>query len=401
MKNILILTDYFPPFGGPRMAYFVDYLHRNDWKPYVLSIKDMPCGEYFFPIVADIPIVRLEYEKVIPINPKLSIFNRILNFIFIPEKSNEGILSQEIINEIRKEYKYINFDLILTSCSFMLSFFKASNILSRQLNIPWVADLRDIHEQNITKGIQLRGRLRLKRNCLRRNNLLKTASLVTTISEWHSIYLRGKSRKPVYTIYNGYDPDLFYSSTPILSNKFQICYSGSFVDGRDLTIFLDALFLLSTENKINLDKIILQTFGRDPERLSQYDYHYCRKVIRGNNIVPHNQLLEIFNASSILLSLVADANGIMTTKAYEYIASRRPILSIPVADGALKEIIDETNSGLSSGDINEIANFIYNKYCEWETNGFVHNNEFNIKVEKYSRENQSRIQEKLLNKLIE
>lgn len=400
MSKILIITDYYPPYGGPRMAYFSDFLLRRGWYPYIVRIENMPCGEYIFRVSAKIPIISIPYDNIIPTNPKLSLIKRIVNFIFNPEVTNEGHLAKAIVNIVNKELKDIKFDLILTSTSFMLSFFTAAKKLSYMMKTPWVADIRDIHEQNLFVKPTFRRKLRIKRNSIRRSFLLRTASLVTTISDWHTDTLALKRLPTVVTIFNGYDPELFFPAAIKKTKKFIITYTGSMVDGTDMTILLDAILKLTQENKILLQDIMIQTYGRDPERLGEYDYHPCRRIIKANYIIPQNELMEVFASSSILLSLIAESKGMMTTKAYEYIASLRPILSIPVADGSLMKVINETKSGLCSNDINEVADFVLEKYAEWQKYGYVLNNELSPEVLCYSRERQSEIHEDLLKKII-
>lgn len=43
MKNVLIVTYYFPPSGGPgvqRVLKFCTYLLKHGWRPVILTVKD-------------------------------------------------------------------------------------------------------------------------------------------------------------------------------------------------------------------------------------------------------------------------------------------------------------------------------------------------------------------------
>ena len=44
MKKLLLLSYFFPPLGGPgvqRIQKFVKYFPKNNWKPIVLTVKNI------------------------------------------------------------------------------------------------------------------------------------------------------------------------------------------------------------------------------------------------------------------------------------------------------------------------------------------------------------------------
>ena len=62
----------------------------------------------------------------------------------------------------------------------------------------------------------------------RRNQILKKADAVTTVSPWHKEYL-SQLNKNVHLIYNGYSEEIFYPKD-VKSDTFDIIYAGRLLD---------------------------------------------------------------------------------------------------------------------------------------------------------------------------
>ena len=55
-------------------------------------------------------------------------------------------------------------------------------------------------------------------------------------------------------------------------------------------------------------------------------------------------------------------------KAYEYMASKKPILSLGINEGSLKELIETTNIGYHVSDVKNAKKAIYNYYSKYYNN---------------------------------
>ena len=58
MKNVLIITYYWPPAGGPgvqRVLKFCKYLREFNWNPYVLTVENGEFPAYDDGLTAEIP----------------------------------------------------------------------------------------------------------------------------------------------------------------------------------------------------------------------------------------------------------------------------------------------------------------------------------------------------------
>ena len=93
-----------------------------------------------------------------------------------------------------------------------------------------------------------------------------------------------------------------------------------------------------------------------------------------------------------------NTHGMLTTKFYEALGCEKPILCVPSDNGALAELIEYTNAGISTNDIKQIQAFIQEKYNEWQQNGFTY--QVTSHREKFSRETQCEFMETIIKKLL-
>ena len=95
-----------------------------------------------------------------------------------------------------------------------------------------------------------------------------------------------------------------------------------------------------------------------------------------NDYVPLNQVPDILHNASILLVLsnnaaTSGAHGIMTTKFFEALGVEKPVLCVRSDEECLAQVIKETNAGLAATNVEQVKEFISDKYAEWKTNGFT------------------------------
>ena len=387
MKKILILTDCFPPNGGPRMGYLADFLKRNGWDLYVVTIDKIVGAEsQIKPLIDSEKIFRINVDHYSTLS-----LRRFKDYIFYPEKTHEGNLKDCFIDSVLNQLKETNFSFIIASTAFFYSVLSAADHLSKLLGVPWCADLRDIIEQSPSNNKSLRKQIRDKVIINRRNSLIKSASFITTISKWHVKFLLKKFSSRVHLIYNGYDPSLFpVLMPPIRSEIFKIVYTGNLWKSRDLTLIFKSLDDLIFEKVIEIKNVSVEIYGNNSEMTKEYSTFKSGISIKKFDMIDHNKIPEFLRYASILIVIVGqNTKGIMTTKAFEYIASRRPVLSIPKADGTLTEIIIQTQSGNSCDREEEVSQMILGLYNQWKEHGAVNNMPENSNVYKYSREYQS------------
>jgi len=258
----------------------------------------------------------------------------------------------------------------------------AARRIAQALHVPLICDIRDLDEQVDDSRYQYRHQYwwtmpfrRLYRavHIRRRNNVLRAADAITTISPWHAEFIRTitGNRSPITVIYNGYDPKQFYPED-IQTETFTITYIGSLFEWQK-----EALEKVKAAvAELNKSKII------HPNSPIILDIHTPQ-----NNPVAHDALGDAIRRSGIMLVLTSPhTHGMLTTKFYEALGCEKPILCVPSDRGSLAELIAYTNAGIATDESEQIKAFIIDTYHRWLADGFTR--QATLHRETFSRETQ-------------
>ena len=389
-KKILIVTDSFPPNFAPRIGTLSCNLEKMGWDVTIIS-EDSGEEHYNLP---NLPKKVFKHNYQHNLSTAQYYVKTALN-LFTDHKTK--FFWKKFYKEIKNE----KFDLVLCSTfnEFPLNF---SYKISKKLNIPLVCDIRDLVEQF---GSKLYSRNQISNNPInkfftnlirkkriyKRNEVLKKADAVTTVSPWHKEYL-SQLNKNVHLIYNGYSAELF-SANDIISDTFDIIYTGRLLD----TNAQNPELLFKAIEELHLEKLRLVWYvDKNSKAIINdllKDYPTTRGISQINDLVAASEIPSLLNKSSIVLVLTnkSDENGpkgIMTTKFFEAVGVEKPVLCVPNDEGCLGQVINEVNAGLAANSALEVKNFITEKYNEWQKNGFTRQNVKN--KEYFCRENQAK-----------
>ncbi|MDR1543316.1 MAG: hypothetical protein LBS50_02695 [Prevotellaceae bacterium] len=404
-KNILIFCDVFvPPAFGVRIRYFFSYLVKKGW--HLTLIYEYHSEQKYIP--TDFPAYMLDYYRFR--NNLLFrlewIFKVVLNLFF--DDRNRFFYKKSL-----KTIENKHFDLVLATSSFNSCPFGAAAKIAQKMQIPFVADIRDIIEQApkndyvvAHKPHTFLGKIFVNRyrkvNINRRNKALKIAKNVTSISKWHVEKLQ-KINPETQLVLNGFDETIFIPAIK-KTEKFTISYFGSIYNEklRNPEILFAALKNLAEKNLIFMQNFVVQWYSdkKSHQIIAKFakKFNICNSMSY-QNFIPHENLPEKMNESSILLSLCNSKEsgvfGMMTTKFFEYIGANRPILCTPNNNDELAQTINSIGCGLASSNAAEVENFILEKYTEWQKNGFTQGSVSAENREKFSRKNGAEILEKI------
>ena len=244
------------------------------------------------------------------------------------------------------------FDAIFSSAHAVSSHIIASNLASES-GIPWVADFRDLWTQNHYNS-HFKARTLFEQRL--EINTLKNADALVTVSEPLSKKIAQlHADRPIFTIPNGFDPDQLNRGHP-LSEELTITYTGNLYRGRrDPTILFKVLREMFDQNPRSSDRISINFYGKkEPwlyELIEKFD---LSDITRVHGTVSREESIEKQRMSQILLLLTWDnpeENGVYTGKLFDYLAARRPILSLGLAGGGVvRELLEDTNSGVHASD---------------------------------------------------
>lgn len=403
MPKVLIISSVFPPqsdVGGLRPAMMAKYLPRYDWEPFVLTRdygsdhtaknEKMNLGS----IVSDDHIVRVEVTKEEEKDylNKRGFFGTIRDVVTIEKAFPPGVFDK-VWATARQRFKKSDVDIIWATFPDFPTL-RLARELSECLKVPWIADFRDITEQE--QGVDSSWRVQLlhMRSNLRRKMLVQNASCLTSVSKFHCRTLQTKTGKSCDLIYNGYDTELFQPLAPLKSEKFKIVYMGRILSKsiRNPCLFFKAMDSLVSKGFIDEDKAEIYFYGVELNILQAIagkfrSWKLCISPAR----VDYTAVSDILRNASILLLLTERGrNGILTTKLFEYLAVERPILCVRTEpESEIAEIINEANAGYAGDDLDTVQDYILRCYNQWLDQGYCNAQINRDYVQIFSRESQA------------
>lgn len=418
MKKILIITYYWPPAGGiavQRWLKFVKYLPSYGWKP-ILVIPENPS----YPIIQedylkDIP-EGIEYLRV-PIHelgrarrPKgskeiqISMITThaktwkdrlkawVRGNVIIPDARVLWI--RPVVKAVSQYLKDNPVDVMVTNGPPHSLHLAGLRIKQRHPELKWLADFRDpwtrINYYEELKPGWLADTLQKHWE----RKVVRTADMVTTVSESGTQEFLEHNPKAIYTLPNGFDDEDFnLEGTSDSSNDyFSLRYVGSFMANQNYPVFWKILNEIINENEDFKNNFRLELIGN-------IDYYIKEEIALNNlanNTVFHGYVspakaIEYQQSASALLLFInqsGNSKGMMTGKLFSYLASRRPIILMGPKDGNAAGTITYTESGraFSSTEVVELKLFILNLFKDWKEKRFSKwgNSE---KINQYNRKN--------------
>lgn len=419
-KKVLIIAYYFPPLGMggvQRASKFAKYLPAFGWKPFVLTVKDVEYLAKDPSLLEDLPpkvkIIRTGSFDPLRISFILkSLFkkgrqehayvkkatvekSKLASWLFFPD-SKIGWLPFALLSGlkiIRKE----KIDLIFTTSPppslHLVGYFL--KLLTRK---PWVADFRDpwigFHYEDYPTPFHLWLKNRLV------GLITQNAEAIISINEkiTQRLFSLYPFIKNIKTIPNGYDESDFDMPTSAKSDLkmqnshfFIIAYLGTFSPDHNPEPFLLGLRSLLDERKMHKEKIkfihIGLCMGIDlDDVIKKYD---LSGVVERIGYLPHKEALARLQDASLLLLTTSpspEAEMISTSKLFEYIPLKKPILTIVPPKGAAAQVVSSLNLGkvVSPADPEEIKRQLLFFFSEWERGG-LNLNVNGEKIKAYSR----------------
>ena len=422
MKNVLIITYYWPPSGGggvQRVLKFCKYLPDYGWNPLVLTVKD---GE--FPVfdnsllddVDDIVCTRAKGFSLYSIFKKFSgkknipshqispgndddLITRLARWIRLNLIIPDGRISwySGAVKAAKKIINDNNIDVIFTSGP-PHSVHLIGNSLAKKTGIKWVTDFRDPWVDSFYYVENPRNKIisyfdnyfesLVLRNC---NYLITVSNGVLSLLNQNK-YLAGKSE----VIYNGYDPEDFNNkkSKKFLNRKnIIVSHIGTLSKSQNPKGLFKSV---KNYNQLNSAKsILIKCIGNVHSSIANYAIkNGLEQYLSIMPYVEHPLAIDEMINSDILFVVIPNLEknrGIVTGKLFEYIASGTEII-----------LIGKKNSEASSILLDLGYQYFYDINDEIDFNSFLIN-DHNGKItnHKISRIEQTKKLSQIFNMLTE
>jgi len=392
LKKVVLLAPYFLPrrrVGAWRPFKFAIHLRKYGWAPYIITIKEnkgsLTAKEAS--LLADIPVYEIKspfdfthnLSRHLDINGQadnknnsvtedVPAFNHVLDTIdrYFPIDTWLPLFlirQRNIENYIRKIDPQV-----LWSTGDPWSNHWLARTLAENLNLPWVADFRDPWTlSNIASRERPNVTHRINRE--QEKKIVQRASVLTfTARQTEKLYTQkyGDDIEQTTTIYNSFDSKLFNThkngAKYFSDETLNLLFFGKFRQLSPAQSFIELLKRIRDQNPTISDKIRMYSFGSlcSQDKILAREMGVLDNFISLKPIALENALSVLTQADILWLSTHQDRRNIIPAKLWDYLAARRPVISV-APNPEIREILHQTGAGLQF-DINNSA--IVDKLCQ-------------------------------------
>ena len=395
-RRVLLVAYYVPPAGGPatqRILQFIEHLPATGWAVDVLTVQEGAYPNRDPSLLAAVPdsvgvhrtlsfdpialYARLKGggEDDIPAGSmgdgESSLLERVARWIraniFIPD-ARVGWWPFAV-RRGKSLLKRGHYDAIVSSGA-PHSVHLIGRSLHRATGTPWIADLHDpwTDISYYDEFPHTRWAERLDAHFER--SVLAEASAVTTVSPSWAKLFADKAPNRYVVVENGFDPHDFESVQPALAGDFVLAHVGKLYASRNPTVLWRALARLRDEGRIP-DLRVHLTGAVDPAVRQSIEQHGLASIVTVDGFVPHEEALRRMARSTLLLLVIeqfAQANGMITSKLYEYLASGRPVLGVGPSGGDADALLRQHDAGevVDWGDVDRTMDVVTAHYEAWQ-----------------------------------
>lgn len=309
MKKVILISWYFEPdsrVGGKRIAYWFDYLkHSEGVECHAITGFEGADGDNLHVVMPD--------DK-----------NRFLYKFFKFDPSARWIAPLKRFIRYKADLFEDADAVIMTGGPFV--YFILSRYIKSVSNATIIMDYRDPYSMNpLTKSNLIKN---LIKKALEKR-FIQNADAIISVNRFCFKYICAPSKVKTFVIDNGYDEKIFssVSAKSHVENAicYKLCYVGKFGSGRDAAALVGKV--------LGSSDITLEYAGT--ERLPESEN------IGHNGVLPYAEALDLINSCDAGIIFVEGLDFESTTKVFDYIAKRKPILVImnkSLVEGSLIDI---------------------------------------------------------------
>ncbi|MEM6648553.1 MAG: glycosyltransferase [Bacteroidota bacterium] len=400
MPRVLYISYYFPPSGGPgvqRTLKLARYLPAFGWTPSILTVRPEHAA---YPdldpsLAAEVP-PDLLVERTLAWDP-YTLYAKLqgkpkaetVGVGFVGESTMDGkqrlarwlranlFLPDARVGWVRHAVAHgrrmLNtgwYDTIITTGP-PHSTHLIGQKLARAYDLPWVADFRDPWTQidYVAELPMTRLARALDRRMERR--VLEQASAVVTVSPAMQRQFEALVPGTYRVILNGFDPADFDAPMPPPqpTDAFVLRYLGNMNAARNPEALWQALGRLNVAEA--WPDFRVELIGHiDPAVQAAVDAAGVASAVQTLPYIQHDEAVALMQSATALLLVinrVDGAEGIMTGKLFEYLASGRPVVGIGPPAGDAANALHDTSAGRMLGydAVDDLARALTQLYQSW------------------------------------
>jgi glycosyltransferase involved in cell wall biosynthesis len=390
MKNLLMISYFFPPQGGPgvqRVMYFARDLPDLGYRPVVLHGDGRPAG---MPrdesLLGELPTGLRQYRfgqfepgcLLHPVIRRLERFGRVGKALSwrvgaLCRRIEHGLSPDELVLWARHVLpaamhlvELEDIDAIYSTSDPYSNHYLAW-LLKRRTGLPWLADFRDLWT---TDKLYQRRRLPSYLSDRRfERAFLRDADAVATVSQGYAQALSSLAGgRRVEVVRNGVDLAGTVAGRYRPGTTFVLRMVGTLYDDQWSDALCTAVSRLAGQRG-EAFRFRLQMVGRANARYAMAARR-LGEFFEHHPYVPHNEARRLMASADALLLLVnrgRNAEGVVPAKLYEYMASGRPVLCLSPTEGETARLLRRHRAGLvaRSDSVDEIRRALASLYDEW------------------------------------
>lgn len=365
MYKVLVIAYYYPPLGlsgVQRTLKFTKYMKNFGWEPTVITAGNVAYFAHDFAMLkeaedAGVRIIRTDaldvnailgkqYKTVsIPREFIRKTLSSISKAVFIPD--NKKSWAKKAYKTAKSLLEKEKFDIIFVTIPPFSSFVYAAK-LKKEFGIPLFVDYRDLWYGNHfafypTPYHRYRHK-KLEYTALRAAE--KVVVINRRIKEKLLLTYPFLSFKDVLIIPHGFDPADFEVAEEKIESakKMKLTYAGLFYENITPEYLLRAFKQLSVERPDVAAHIELEFIGHLRKENKKLIHELSiNDYIRDHGYLDHKETVKRLKGSDVLWMMIGkikNADTISTSKLFDYIGTRKPILGC-VVEGAAQTTLKE------------------------------------------------------------
>jgi glycosyltransferase involved in cell wall biosynthesis len=313
-----------------------------------------------------------------PLSTRSRISSRFVNllksFLLFPDQHRawRKCLTAEQVQQIR----VFNPEIIVSTSS-PVTAHNIAFMLSRQMNIPWIADFRDLWSQNHNYQY---GKLRRQLDQFIERRLLKEATAIVTVSPgWARDLKDFHHRREVFVVTNGFDPAYTPREKNLDAEHFVMTLTGPVYPGaHNANYLIEAVSICIDEGHIERDSFRIKFLGPHDDNLesliSKYELGDCVEQV---GLTSRSKSLAEQWSSDALLLFTWDTDSSkehLPLRLFEYLATGTPIICTATRhDLGLLKMLDTDDKDYLCFNVEELAVAIGKLFKKWKkgTNGIT------------------------------
>lgn len=428
-KNILIISYTYPPANAPaaqRPYALAKYLDKSKFNVTVLtcgnpdsslgfdkcfneSLEKVSLIKINAPFATESTVLRTHKMSSKKKGLKSFLKSRILTLVSSAVVPDRAIIwYPSVLKYLKINSTFVaDLDIVFSTSPFFTNHLVGKYIKKLNPSAQWIVDIRDFHYVEHLKYANW-----IKRHLnkyIERSVFEKSNTLVFISNAMRDVYASEYKdlESKMEVVYNGFDLDDFnnLSIADVKSEVLSIFYAGSFYGGArsPLPLFrlLDVIFeggLISPEQvKVNIAGTL------EPELRIQIEGYKSSVCLNFMGKIPRSKALDMLTKSTLLWLIVnkdiTHYTGV-PLKMYEYMAARRPILNFAPNASEASAIVRENKLGWNFDEDEDSMSTMVTRFKAVikDFNNNVLTESLSDKIlQKYSRKDQTKIIESLLN----